>query len=47
MVRCPAVEDVEGSWHPLAVFGSALRVEHKDDTVGDAPRRMMEMMRVV
>jgi hypothetical protein len=46
VVRCPAVEDVEGGWRPRAVFGPTLRAEHKDDTIGDAPRRIRAMMRV-
>jgi hypothetical protein len=40
VVRCPAVEYVKGGWRPQAVFSPALRAEHEDDTVGDAPRRM-------
>jgi hypothetical protein len=46
VASCPAVEDVEGGWRPRAVFGPALRAEHKDGTVGDAPRRMRATTRV-
>jgi hypothetical protein len=38
VVRCLAVEDVEGGWRPRAFFGPALRAEYEDGTVGDAPR---------
>jgi hypothetical protein len=40
VVRCPAVENVEGGWRPRAVFDPVLQAEHEDDTIGDAPRRM-------
>jgi hypothetical protein len=46
MVRCLAVEDVEGGWRPLAVFAPVLRAEHEDDMVRDAPRRMRVTTRV-
>jgi hypothetical protein len=38
VVRCLAVEDVEGGWRPRAFFSPALRAEYEDGTVGDAPR---------
>jgi hypothetical protein len=44
MVRCPAVEGIEGGWRPRAVFGPVLRAEHEDGTDGDDPRRMRAMM---
>jgi hypothetical protein len=43
LVRCPAVEDVEGGWRPRAVFGLMLQAEQEDGTVGDAPRRIRVM----
>jgi hypothetical protein len=46
VVRCPTVEDVEGDWRPLVVFGLTLRAEHEDDTVRDAPMCMRVTTRV-
>jgi hypothetical protein len=46
VVRCPTVEDVEGGWRPQVVFGPALRAEHEDDTVRDAPMCMRVATRV-
>jgi hypothetical protein len=46
VVRCLAVEDVKGGWRPLALFTPALRAEHEDGMVRDAPRRMRVTMQV-
>jgi hypothetical protein len=46
VVRCLAMEDVEGGWRPLAVFTPVLRAEHEDGMVRDPPRRMRVTTRV-
>jgi hypothetical protein len=46
VVRCPTVKDIKGGWRPREVFSPALRAEHEDGTVGDAPRHMWATTRV-
>jgi hypothetical protein len=46
VVRCLAMEDVEGGWRPLAVFTPVLRAEHEDGMVRDPPRCMIVTTRV-